>query len=224
LKKVLTIVHDFPPVGGGAVMRTLKFVKYLPYLGWKPIVVTVNQKGKFTRDVDLLDELPPKARVYRTRTFEPHSMEKKIKEMDDSRQWGSLGNFLLSCNSLIKKFLLRYVLIPDKSIGWLIFAFRKCDEVVKRYNPSLIFSTSPPHSTHLVGYLIAKRKNLPFVADFRDEWIGNPLFSPKLRLRYEFESYLERQIVSEAKYVISATQGITEHFKKKYKNFDPEKL
>ena len=34
MKKVLIISYYFPPVGGAGVQRVLKFVKYLPQVGW----------------------------------------------------------------------------------------------------------------------------------------------------------------------------------------------
>ena len=40
MKKVLIIVNQFPPFGGGGVIRVLKFVKYLPVFNWEPIVLT----------------------------------------------------------------------------------------------------------------------------------------------------------------------------------------
>jgi hypothetical protein len=44
MKSVLVIAHDFPPFGGGGVLRVFKFVKYLSEFGWNPIVLTVDPK------------------------------------------------------------------------------------------------------------------------------------------------------------------------------------
>jgi hypothetical protein len=40
MKKVLMIAHQFPPIGGSGVQRTVKFVKYLRDFGWEPVVLT----------------------------------------------------------------------------------------------------------------------------------------------------------------------------------------
>lgn len=40
MKKVLIIAYYFPPVGSGSVIRTLKFSKYLLYIGWKSVLLT----------------------------------------------------------------------------------------------------------------------------------------------------------------------------------------
>ena len=46
MKKVLIITYYWPPSGGAGVQRWLKFVKYLPNLGWEPIIYTV-EKGEY---------------------------------------------------------------------------------------------------------------------------------------------------------------------------------
>ena len=43
-KKALIIAYYFPPAGGSAVQRILKFVKYLPQYGWQPVVLTAREK------------------------------------------------------------------------------------------------------------------------------------------------------------------------------------
>ena len=43
MKKVFMIAHQFPPIGGSGVQRTVKFIKYLPGFGWEGIVLTVKQ-------------------------------------------------------------------------------------------------------------------------------------------------------------------------------------
>ena len=38
-RSVLYLAYFFPPRGGAAVQRSLKFAKYLPEFGWRPLVV-----------------------------------------------------------------------------------------------------------------------------------------------------------------------------------------
>ena len=39
MKTVLGVAYYFPPGGGAGVQRTVKFVRYLPELGWRPVIV-----------------------------------------------------------------------------------------------------------------------------------------------------------------------------------------
>jgi spore coat polysaccharide biosynthesis predicted glycosyltransferase SpsG len=70
MRKVLIVAHDFPPHGGGAVMRVLKFVKYLPQFGWAPVVLTVRPEYYRLLDESLLAEVPSDAVVIRTASLQ----------------------------------------------------------------------------------------------------------------------------------------------------------
>jgi glycosyltransferase involved in cell wall biosynthesis len=40
MRRVLFLAYHFPPIGGGGVQRNAKFARYLPALGYEPVVVT----------------------------------------------------------------------------------------------------------------------------------------------------------------------------------------
>ena len=61
MRDVLFLSYFFPPMGGGAVLRALKFVEYLPTLGWRPLVVA-GAGGYHASDASRVDELPAEAR------------------------------------------------------------------------------------------------------------------------------------------------------------------
>ncbi|MBU0558553.1 MAG: hypothetical protein KJ799_03235 [Bacteroidetes bacterium] len=46
MKKVLLLTYYFPPEGGPAVQRPLKFAKYLPQFGYEFIVLTSRHPVK----------------------------------------------------------------------------------------------------------------------------------------------------------------------------------
>src|SRR5882757_9895393 len=60
-RSVLYLAYFFPPRGGAAVQRSLKFAKYLPEFGWRPLVVAnggSNQDSATSvQDPTLLKEL-----------------------------------------------------------------------------------------------------------------------------------------------------------------------
>ena len=72
-RNILVIAYYFPPMGMSGVQRTLKFVKYLPQFGWKPIVLTVTPTGYFAQDESLLDELNGKdIEIVRVGSLDPN--------------------------------------------------------------------------------------------------------------------------------------------------------
>src|SRR5207253_8074720 len=62
-KSVLYLAYFFPPRGGAGVQRSLKFAKYLPEFGWRPLIVANGALAAdgVTRmqDSSLLRDLPP---------------------------------------------------------------------------------------------------------------------------------------------------------------------
>ena len=63
MKKILFISYYFPPLGGGGVQRSLKFIKYLPQYGWDPIII--SSKGLISNTIDnsLINEIPKNSKV-----------------------------------------------------------------------------------------------------------------------------------------------------------------
>src|SRR5262249_21346561 len=68
-RRVLMLAYVFPPLAGGGVQRTLKFVRYLEPLGWDVTVISTRSRVYPARDPSLLREVPPGTRVIRTTAF-----------------------------------------------------------------------------------------------------------------------------------------------------------
>ena len=72
MKPILIITYYWPPSGGSGVQRWLKFVKYLPKLGYKPIVLTVDPDHAAYSIVDKsLDEINHEAEVVYSKSKDP---------------------------------------------------------------------------------------------------------------------------------------------------------
>ncbi len=65
-RTALLLAHSFPPISTAGVFRILRFVKYLPEFGWRPVVVaSPTRHGNVLRDEALLKQVPPNTIVYR---------------------------------------------------------------------------------------------------------------------------------------------------------------
>jgi glycosyltransferase involved in cell wall biosynthesis len=207
-KRVLIIAYYFPPLGMGGVQRTAKFVKYLPQFGWKPYVLTVKDVEYMAKDPSLLDEVSPKAQIIRTGSFDPLrilSLAKKV--------LGTTEGTRAAKDSIGKSRGFSWLFFPDNKVGWVPFAVRKAISLCRREKIDLIFSSSPPPSVHLVAYLIRRATGTPWVADFRDPWIGYKLEKPPTPLHLFFKRRLEKTIVSCADRVVTANPVIQTELK-----------
>jgi glycosyltransferase involved in cell wall biosynthesis len=243
MKKALIIVYHFPPFGGGGVMRTLKYVKYLPDEQVIPYVLTMQHKSLWAKDEPLLKEISPQVKIERIDTFEMSHLVDNMRTFSDGGDISGKTSWIREARSflLAKLFILLKNLylpfLPNLFFGWIPSAIRKAGEIIERENIEVIYTTAPPFSTLLIGYYLHKKYKLPWVVDFRDAWVSNPLFFRSIRsLSARISSVFERLVISNAQKVISATQPITNDFLKRYKElpaskfvtitngFDPEDL
>jgi len=209
-KKVLFIPYNYPPRGGVAVLRTIKFIKYLTKFGWNPSVLTLKASNYMMKDVTLGHEVQDSVRIYRV------------------RQCGRLFMKLLA-----KAGLGNWIQFPDKEANWVITAFPRALGIIKREKIPIIYTTSPPHSSHLVGYLCKRVTGVKWIADFRDLWCGNPFFVPDKGKEKHLHEKLEKKVIAGADFVLANTPQALSYFKKKYpllthkfiylpNGFDPE--
>ena len=59
---------------------------------------------------------------------------------------------------------------PDPHWPWIFFAFLRAAATLLRHRVDVIYSSSPPHSSHVAAYLLARCFRKPYVVDFRDPW------------------------------------------------------
>ncbi|MDX1285401.1 MAG: hypothetical protein R3182_10320 [Draconibacterium sp.] len=78
MKKILIISYYWPPSAGGGVMRWLKMSKYLPELGWQPIVYTPSNPDSSVYDESLKNEIHPDLIELKTAIWEPYDIYRKI--------------------------------------------------------------------------------------------------------------------------------------------------
>ena len=186
---VLLIHYYFPPRGGAAVQRIVKFCKYLEQFKCRVIVLTSGVDYSL-RDDDLLDSIPPDTKVFTT--YEPG--QKKAME-------GQFG---------------RRNMIVDSFLVWLPIAVKKAREIIASNDIDVVFTTSPPHSQQLIGLRLKKKTGLPWVADFRDPWTSDLRFMKhKKGWRGLIDRWVEKRVLKHADIVVATTPTATEMFQKK---------
>jgi glycosyltransferase involved in cell wall biosynthesis len=171
MNKVLIVTYYWPPSGGAGVQRWLKFSKYLPEFGWEPIIITVDPAYAAypVTDESLAGELSSSVKVYKTPAVDYFSIYKKDKTKIPTAGFAnSIDN---SLSGKIQRFIRGNFFIPDPRRGWNKFAFKKACEIIEAEGISHVITTSPPHSTQLIGLKIKKKyPGIKWVADLRDPW------------------------------------------------------
>lgn len=204
--KVLIITYYWPPSGGAGVQRWLKFAKFLPSSGWLPAVLTVDPDYAAYpyRDESLYGEIPLDVEVYRTKAVNYFTLYSKDQSKIPHSGFASGADN--DRKSRLSRFIRGNFFIPDPRRGWNRYAFRKACELIQSQNITHVITTSPPHSTQLIGLRLKRRfPKIKWVADMRDPWTDiyyYDLFKPSLPARI-LDSRMEKNVLSKADTIIT---------------------
>jgi glycosyltransferase involved in cell wall biosynthesis len=141
------LAYYFPPVGGGGVQRTLKFVQLLPELGYEPVVVTGPSARSLhwaPDDESLALSLPPGTEVIRARGPEPP----RTRARGRAERW---------------------LRIPSPRTRWWIEAAAAAGREAARH-VDVIYASMSPFGTAEAAMRLARETGRPWVADLRDPW------------------------------------------------------
>lgn len=181
---ILIIAPFFAPQSHAAMFRVHKLVKYLPQYGYKPIVVTTDINYNYNEDISLLDEFSEDVEIHRVRYVEPtirglrmamggkdrtfKAMKKYMKENSVKERADETipkTNFFKKLKSDIQNFFLT---IPDAHWTWVKPATKKSNELIKKHNIKLVYTTTNPDSVLKIGLNLKLKNDIQWTSDFRD--------------------------------------------------------
>ncbi|WP_460614422.1 glycosyltransferase family 4 protein [Hymenobacter seoulensis] len=226
--RLLVITYYWPPSGGAGVQRSLKFVKHLPQFGVEPTVITVDPaQGAYpVLDHSLAADVPPHVRVLRTSTFEPFDSYKKLtgKQVPYG---GFVGESKTSLVQRLFKFVRGNVFIPDARRGWNRYVLQAVADLVAAGEQfDAVLTSSPPHSTQLIGLELKRRYGLRWLADMRDPWTDIYYYkelnhTPPARW---LDARYERQVLEQADAVLVTSPSTKRLFSAKSARIVAEKI
>ncbi len=245
MKKILMISYDFPPARTSGIYRPVKFVKHLRSFGWEPIVLTAKNPSVLAYDETLLKDIPPGVQVIRTSTIDLFQATKRIHDLlyrkkrgrDDStnggktdvrikadtaptvtQQKGWLKRYFFSP---LNVFVEEWLFFPDRMAAWFPFAFFSALRIMIREKPDVVFSTSAPQTSHLVGLFLKILFRKPWIVDFRDNWFIGYGRSARSNLRNRLDLWLFRQFLNWGDQVVTMCEGNAEDLIEAF--HDPDK-
>ncbi|HXV14766.1 MAG TPA: glycosyltransferase [Candidatus Krumholzibacteria bacterium] len=196
---VLIVAYFFPPSGAVGIYRSLKFAKYLPEFGWRPIVLT-TANGKFpTYDASLLRMIPEGVPVHRARGVE------FLNEGFDRPQGAPPAKTLRSRIHTRIYLAWHAVAVPDTRVGWVWNAYRHAKRLVRSEGIRHVYISGYPFSSFLIGAMLKRDRQLRVVIDYRDPWTQSVTYEHKGLKRW-VDRRLEAWLVRRADAVISNTR------------------
>jgi glycosyltransferase involved in cell wall biosynthesis len=231
-RRVMMVAYGFPPVAGAGIERTLKHTSYLPEFGWEPAVIAPSHAAYRLVEPGSVSRIRPGTEVHRARSVEPAHARKLVRRLlgRDSRAQPHAGHAggatragprgaparLRTLLNAAWGRIIPLIFFPDEQLLWALSAASVGRRVHRRHPVDLLYSSAPPISAHLAAGMLKRRIGVPWVADFRDPWIGNsfarPLSAPYRRL----QASLERWIVSRADRTVFATPLLRDRYAARY--------
>ena len=79
-----------------------------------------------------------------------------------------------------------------------------------KHNIKIVITTSPHHSTHLIGLRLKERFNIKWIADFRDPWTDSRWFSNAEHSRFSksINKALEKKVLINADKIFTVGEGL----------------
>ncbi len=181
-RKLLFIAYHFPPIQGSTgTTRTVAFSRYLKQYDWDVRILTIRPTAYDDVSNDNETHIPPWVKV--------------------ERAWGLDTRRSLA----VKGRYPRLLALPDRWQSWIAGGFVSGSRIIKTWKPDLIMTTYPIPSAHVIGYLLHRKFQLPWVAEFRD-----PMLQPNYPLnQWERKAFtrIEKLVFANAAEIVVTTDG-----------------
>jgi glycosyltransferase involved in cell wall biosynthesis len=195
-RRLLILSYFYPPLGGGGVPRMLGLTRHLPESGWRCTIVCAGEDDYWVRDDS--QAIPEGTEVIRVPGGSALAAWLKLRRPAVAgRRSGPTFGLLRRISD--------WWMMPDSYRGWARRARGVAARRLARGDVTALLTTSPPDSVHLAGRALARRFRLPWIADFRDPWIGLHFRQPPSDWHRARHAAMEAAVVNEADAVFAAS-------------------
>lgn len=220
-KNILIISYYWPPDNSSGVQRWAYFAHYLQKAGYKLTVITVDPtKASYKNTDESFTQLVEGIDTITTNTFELLKAYSLLTTGDAKK--GIPRGSVDDNKSVFKKIANKVkadFFVPDARVGWNKFALAEAKNHI--FSDTIIITTGPPQSTHLVGLELKKKfPNNKWIADFRDPWLE--LYSnknqPQAKWAANKNARLEKEVLQEADVVTTIGPSLAKMLQAKIPN------
>ncbi len=214
--RILLITYYWPPAGGVAVQRWMKFadlisrekdVEIVVYTVANPDYPEVDEQQ--LRDVDHLT-------TWKRRIFEPYALFRLF--TGRKRKYKVQQEFATSSNKRSIDKLAIWIrgnfFIPDARKFWIAPSVRFLRKKWKEGSFDCVVTNGTPHSVHLIALELKRYFKFRWIADFRDPWTKVDYFedlhlSKRARQRH---IDLEKKVLDTADHVVTVSPAWAKDF------------
>ncbi|MFP5393772.1 MAG: glycosyltransferase [Gammaproteobacteria bacterium] len=190
-KRVLLVAFHFPPqAASSGIQRTLSFSKHLGKNGWEPMVLSAHPRAYNVKNPSQLASVPA------------HLVVKRAFALDSKVHLGWRGRYP------------ELVALPDRWISWWFAAVPAGLGLIRKYKASVIWSTFPIATSHLIGLALHRLTGLPWVADFRDPMLQSSY--PNSKRQRKIYQWIEYQTITRCSAAVFTTHSAMESYRQRF--------
>ena len=218
MKRVLIITYYWPPTGGSGVQRWVKFAKYLPSLGWQPVIYTPENPEQLAVDHSLEKEIPEGVEIIKTHITEPYELYKKFLHKSGHTKEAVEVNPVNAQNKSLAQKAAMWVrgnlFRPDPRCLWIRPSVKFLKKYLEEHPVDLNVSTGPHQSMHLIGRRLSMQTGLPWIADFRDPWTKIFYFKhlSMTKATERWHHRMEKKVLDDATAVVAVSPLVQQEF------------
>jgi hypothetical protein len=196
------------------VQRALKLARYLPNAGWRAHLLTSGHRHYPVLDPTLCGEVDNATSIHRVLGLEPGAIARRIAgclNVDDPE----VTPFENRLYWRLDRWLSRLPLAGTE-ILWLPAAVRRARRMVGENDIDAIVTTSPPCTTHMIGWWLRRHAGIPWIADLRDPITDNFAYRPRSALDDRFFRWIERTVVQHADRVVVTCPELADRLRTRF--------
>lgn len=107
--------------------------------------------------------------------------------------------------------------VPDKQIGWLGHAVRRGRQLVRAWQPDIVYASGPPFTSLIVGKAVAAHAGVDWIAELRDPWSDSGyLGTDPLGLHQRLQAFRERRTLQSASCIVATADTVTQLYGERY--------
>jgi hypothetical protein len=212
--RLLIVSYFFPPYNTIGAVRVGKTAAYLARWGHDVRVLSAD-------DQPLQASLPVEIDESRVTRTPWHNVNAPIEWAAGGRarvaaQGMSSGARPGSLKSLLGRWYKTVVNLPDGQIGWLPHATKAGEQLLEDWRPDLILASAMPPTSLIVAERLARKFNIPWVAEMRDLWVDEGSYQQPW-WRRSLEKRWERQLLRSTAGIVTVSEPLAEHLKAEYR-------
>jgi glycosyltransferase involved in cell wall biosynthesis len=222
MRRALLVAFHFPPAAAIGARRAARFATHLPAHGYEVVVLAADPATDLGCPVDPgLAASAPRVPVYHAPARDlVRALRARVRKEATRSPQPRARSLRRTWTQAMKDAVSDLLRTPDPSAGWIRPARAAARRAIAERPPDVVIASGPPWTALVVGALAAADAGVPFVADLRDPWVGNPYSRPATWVGRALAPVVERWCLRRAALVVANTGPLGTHILVRYPELD----